>query len=210
MLFACGVCSDSLFESRHWWLGAAPIMFLTLLVEGAVFALIAWGMKLKSASPRTHVTALAGLLLTLSMFVVGMSFGLASALLVLVPAAAWSLFRNFRISPAMTAVRIAILSVALAAGVWRAWPSHRDADGLLDVAITASQFRIVDSWIVDELRRRPGTVSALERRVVEAPEASMLELHTALGGPPEFRRSHCERLLRTRAGESELRRICGP
>jgi hypothetical protein len=210
MLLACGACSDALLESRHWWLGGAPVLFLTLLVEGAVFGLVTWAMKLRSVAPRVHATVYARLLLTLSMFLVGMGLGLAFALLVLIPAAFWSLFRNFRGSPVLTSARVAILCAALGAGLWEAWPSHRSVDHLLDVAITAARLRVVDSWIVDELRHRPGPVSELERRVSESPEASMLELHAALRGPPEFRRTYCERLLKIRSADSELRRVRGP
>ncbi len=101
MLLACAACSDALFQSRHWWLGVAPTLFLAMLLEGAVFALITFGRKIDSVSPRAYPAALAGLLLTLSMFTLGIVVGLALALVVLVPAAGWSLFRNFRFSPAL-------------------------------------------------------------------------------------------------------------
>jgi hypothetical protein len=208
MLLACAACSDALFQSRHWWLGAAPMLFLTLLLEGAVFALITWGMRIESVSPRAYPAALAALLLTLSMFTLGIVVGLALALVVLVPAAAWSLFRNFRFSPALTVARVVILSAGLVIGFWRAWPAHRDADDLLDIARTTARFRMLDSWIIEELRHRPEAVSALEQHISKWPEGSTLELHATLGGSPEFRRPHCEQLLRERSSDRELARIC--
>ena len=210
MLLACAACSDALFQSRHWWLGVAPTLFLAMLLEGAVFALITFGRKIDSVSPRAYPAALAGLLLTLSMFTLGIVVGLALALVVLVPAAGWSLFRNFRFSPALTVARVVILSAGLLIGFWRAWPAHRNADDLLEIARTAARFRVFDSWIIEELRDRPEAVSALESRVSESPEASMLELHAALGGPVDFRRPHCEQLQRKRPRDEEVARICAP
>lgn len=173
-----------------------------------MFGLITFGLRMESASPRAFPAALAGLILLLSMFVAGLSAGLALSGAVLLLAAAWSLRRNFRFSRALTAVRVVILATGLLAGLWKAWPSHRSVDGMLDTAIYVARFRITDGWIIDELRTRSETVTELERRVSSSPDTAALQLHAALGGSIEFRQANCQRLKSARPSDPEVRRIC--
>lgn len=207
-LLACSACTDAILESRHWWLAVAPSLFLALLLEGAVFALITFGLRMESVSPRAFPAAFAALILLSSVFVAGLSAGLALSGAVLLLAAAWSVRRNFRFSRALTAVRVAILATGLAAGLWKAWPSHRSVDDMLDTALYVARFRITEGWIIDELRTRSETVTELERRVSRSPDTAGLQLHAALGGAPEFRQGNCQRLRSTRASDPEVQRIC--
>ncbi len=185
-VLACGACSDALVDTKVWWLALTPLLVLGLLAEGGVFALVTWLRRIDSVSPRAFPAAAAMAVLVLVLFGGGgFLVGLSAVAFILLPAAGWSLFRNYGFAPALTWVRVGLICLGLCAGLWRAWPTHRDTDQLLDVAIVATRFHLADGWIIDELRRRPQSVSALNRFAVAGrDDAAVARLREILGGGP--------------------------
>lgn len=195
VVLGCGACTDAILESQHWALGALLFVLLGLLAEGALFTVVTFSRRIETVSPRAFPAAVAAALFSLALLSpLGANVGLAAAALVLLPAAALSLTRNHRFSPALTWVRVAVIVAGGLVGLWGAWPAHRSTAQLLRVATALVRLRAVDGWISQELRSRPDVIPALERELDDDVwDDSALELHAALGGPREYRQAACLR-----------------
>ena len=196
MILACGGCTDALIETKVWEVGLLPALLLGLLAEGALFAVVTWVRRMESTSPRAVPAAISSGLFVLALFTgAGAVLGATVAALILLGAAGWSLSRNYRFSPPLTWLRVAVLGVAVVVGSWRAWPGHRATGDLLAIALVATPLRATDGWLFDELRSRPDSVPGLER-LAEGPrkgDEALVQLHFTLNGSHEFRRATCER-----------------
>ena len=196
LILACGACTDALVDTKFWWLALMAFLLLGLLTEGAVFTVVTWLRRIDSVAPRAFPAAAAGGLFTLGLFSYGATVGITVAALILLPAACWSLFRNHRFSPLLTWIRVTLIVVGAAVGVWRAWPSHRPVEQLVETGLSVTRFRVTDGWLFEELRSRPDAVPVLELRASSGniDDGDLLRLHAALGGSSSFREKICVRV----------------
>lgn len=212
LVLACGACTDALIGAKFWWLGIMPAVLLALIAEGALFTVVTWVRRTESTAPRAVPAAVAaGLFVLLIIIGGGGVLGTTAATVILLGAASWSMFRNHRFSPRLTWLRVAVISAGAVVGSWRAWPTHRSTEDLLDVAIAATRLRATDGWLFNELRARPDAVPELER--IAGPrddDETLLLLHFALNGSSEFRRPKCERWRASPTRTPRLNAACGP
>lgn len=75
-----------------------------------------------------------------------------------------------------------------------ALPSERTLEELLRTALSVMRFEPVDTWLFEELRRRPDTRSRLNTRLEGNDVSQAPALHARLGFPAEDRAAACARV----------------
>lgn len=194
LVLACSACGDAVFRTTWWWAPAFGPLLLALLVEGALFAVFA---RVTGATTRGHRLSLglAAFLIPVGSTIVGVGTVVGAWLTcaVLLAAAIRSVILNRRLGRALLVARVALLALGLVAGVRSALPSERTLEELLRTALYVMRFEPGDTWLFEELRRRPDTRSRLNTHLEGSDPTQALALHARLGFPAEDRTAACAR-----------------
>lgn len=195
LVLACSACGDAVFRTTWWWAPAFGPLLLALLVEGALFALFARATGATTRGRRLAI-GLAAFLVPVGTTIVGVGtvVGVWLTCALLLAAAIRSIIVNRQLGRALLVARVALLALGLVAGVRSALPSERQLEELLRTALYVVRFEPGESWLFDELRRRPDTRSRLNTHLEGTDPSQALALHARLGLPAEDRAAACARV----------------